>query len=476
MSRKQSSFYHNSSKAYRRQSAATQQSTALRIVFLIIGMILLSTVFIPTTLAAGTISGTVYRDYDNDGINDASEPGIAGVVVTGTDDLGNIVSTTTGSTGAYTLPSLAGSDARVEFTLPVSLQFLYPSRQGTNNGTTVQFVDISGGNVTGVDAGFYESSDYCGTTNPEVATTCFITGFYNGSNSSETALIGFPYNAGGHDFTNFTPVAKTASFQGYEVANTLEIGATYGVAYQPTTDIMYVGAYHKRYAGFGPAGPDAIYMLDFSARNKVGTIQLDTLTGTANVAGSDVHDLNIDPSKGVIMDIGSGNVSYAAVGKRSLGDVEISADLQTLYVVNMFNRRIYAIDVSGGTAASASLLGSWATPSNCGGSNHRPMALAWRNGRLWVGSVCENASAAYVHSFVPDPAVASPSFTTELTIPLTFARQAADGAPDFRSDSSAEWNAWIDNPETTRLILLVVTLNYPIHNPCCRILNLMMMI
>ena len=44
-------------------------------------------------IAPGSISGTVFNDGDNDGMQDPGEPGIAGVTVTltGTDDLGNLV-------------------------------------------------------------------------------------------------------------------------------------------------------------------------------------------------------------------------------------------------------------------------------------------------------------------------------------------------------------------------------------------------
>ena len=427
-------------------NSITQRSFVKFGIWLIV-LILLATI-VPIATAGGSVSGTVFRDYSNDGIRASNEPGIAGINVKGTDDLGNVVTTTTGSNGTYSLPFLPGSDARIEFTLPASLSYLYEGDHGADNRTTVQFVNIANGNVNGVDAAFYESSDYCGTTNPDIATTCFVIGPNNGPNANSTAVVGLPHNATGHDWNHsFNPPIKTSSYQGFQVANMAQVGATYGIAYQPTTDVMYVGAYHKRLAGYGPAGPDAIYMLDFSSRNKIGTIQLDALTGINNVAGSDVHDLTVDPQIGDIMDIGFNNQSYAAVGKRSLGDIEMSGDYQTLYVMNMFNRRIYAIDVSNGSANQASLLASWGTPSGCGGVAHRPMALGWRNGRLWVGSVCENASTAFVHSFDPDPNVANPSFTTEVSFSLQFNRQAADAKPDFRSDSSAEWNGWIDNPE-----------------------------
>ncbi len=66
-------------------------------------------------LAPASISGFVYVDTDNDGVQETGETGISGVTVTlsGTDDLGNAVSatTTTDGTGAYSFTGLRPSNA-----------------------------------------------------------------------------------------------------------------------------------------------------------------------------------------------------------------------------------------------------------------------------------------------------------------------------------------------------------------------------
>ena len=66
-------------------------------------------------LAPASLAGSVYIDANNDGVRQGAETGLAGVTVTltGTDDLGNAVSTTatTGATGAYSFGTLRPSNA-----------------------------------------------------------------------------------------------------------------------------------------------------------------------------------------------------------------------------------------------------------------------------------------------------------------------------------------------------------------------------
>ncbi|MBI5154070.1 HYR domain-containing protein, partial [Candidatus Poribacteria bacterium] len=54
----------------------------------------------------GTISGTVFQDFDGDGTQDPGEPGIPNITVTITDGIGLTHVTSTDSNGQYTVPSL----------------------------------------------------------------------------------------------------------------------------------------------------------------------------------------------------------------------------------------------------------------------------------------------------------------------------------------------------------------------------------
>lgn len=224
-----------------RQNTHLRHTVQLLALLAIILAILVSAGPTPPVAAAplaGTISGTVFRDFDNDGTRDTYEPGIANITVTATDNLGNTATTTTAGDGTYTTTSLAGSRARVEFSLPTngSLNFLQPSVAGA---TTVQFIDISAGNVTNINTGFFNPSDYYGAT-PRLATTIFRRG--DNTDQTDSTLDDYLYTAAGtfgSVLVNNAALAQTT-------------GTTYGLAYQRQTGRLYTGAYVRRGASLSP--------------------------------------------------------------------------------------------------------------------------------------------------------------------------------------------------------------------------------
>ncbi|NJN54408.1 MAG: hypothetical protein HC804_06440 [Anaerolineae bacterium] len=81
------------------------------------GLLLLAAflLFQPGTTAVhadGSITGTVFRDFNSNGTLDVNEPGIGGITVTAVSDGGSSFSTTTAANGTYTLPTLIGTQAR----------------------------------------------------------------------------------------------------------------------------------------------------------------------------------------------------------------------------------------------------------------------------------------------------------------------------------------------------------------------------
>lgn len=138
--------------------------------------------------AGGTITGTMYRDYNDNGVrntagSEAIDGPLASVAVSATcvsdagadatvgtaDDLyGPLVTTASSATGAYTL-TVTGSPCRVEAVAPVNSE---PSAIGTGNGSTVRFVTAA---TTGVDFGFFTPGEYCQST-PKLVTNCFVGG------------------------------------------------------------------------------------------------------------------------------------------------------------------------------------------------------------------------------------------------------------------------------------------------------------
>lgn len=384
---------------------------------------------------AGTVSGTVFRDFDNDGSQDTYEPGIADVDVRAVDNLGNVATTTTATNGTYTTASLAGNSARVEFTLPTddSLSFLRPGLAGD---TTVQFVDISSGNVTNVDVGFFNPSDYYGLA-PRIATTIFRRGDNTGI--TDSTMDDYDYLADG-DF-GIVPVNNAATGD--------DTGIVFGVAYQRETGRMYLGAYIRRGASLSPLNESTGSIFQIIDQDSSQVSLLVDLNGLNGIdTGTNPHLIgattwNVD------------STSYGSVGKRGLGDLEISEDGQTLYAVNLFQRSLVIIPfqsdlVTPNTAAITQI--QFPDQANCPASDfERPFALKYQDGTLYVGAVCTaevtgvtSNLRAYVVAF--DPQTNTFDSTPILDFSLDYPRRHLNDnfGSAWNDTDDGEWRPWSD--------------------------------
>lgn len=132
-------------------------------------------------LDCGTnITGFVFNDKDNDGIQETGEDGLDGVPVMLLDDIGNMVkSTTTDADGFYTFEGVDPGDYKIKFpvtgTSGVFTYNLTRPNEGTDdnidsdpvaiNATdaeTAVFTVNSGDEITGIDAGYYIGSKITG--------------------------------------------------------------------------------------------------------------------------------------------------------------------------------------------------------------------------------------------------------------------------------------------------------------------------
>ena len=122
--------------------------------------------FQPASLAA--LGDFVWNDANANGIQDAGEPGIAGVTVHLMNAAGTSVlaTTTTDANGLYSFPNLVPGTYKVEFVKPIGDTFS-PATQGTDTTidsdadtitgiTTTSYTLAAGDNNTTVDAGLYQ--------------------------------------------------------------------------------------------------------------------------------------------------------------------------------------------------------------------------------------------------------------------------------------------------------------------------------
>ena len=396
------------------------------------------------------VTGTVFRDFDADGVQDPAETGVAGVGAQLFDASGacSVVAITNAS-GAYSVntASCAGSDWRLEFSsIPSALE---PGpRAGTSAaGTAVAFVNAGDLAILALN----NPNQYCGPA-PEVVTSVFIGGQPSGN--PLPTIRTFDYNVGSTDLTTNDGV----SYQDYAVIHNAtfdETGPTRGYAHHRRTNAVLAGNYARRHSGYrlgGPgtpddSGPDGIWLVPLEGA------AAPSLFFSAD-AGSDGHDYTA-----LLNDIGF----WDYVGKSGWGNLELSEDQTKLYAANLFDRLIYVVDINvAGSSISAGAhttidIGTQARAA-CGLSddgagdpngddNDYVVGFAKEHdGELYVGVTCTAESSQLttdLEGFVF--ADLGAGYVPVASIPLDYPRQwttrGYDGAV-VGVETPAEWLPW----------------------------------
>lgn len=379
------------------------------------------------SMAAGTISGVVFEDFNGNGLRDttttvpnagagsvsaAIDRGVGGVTVTVYDAAGVVQGTTTSAAanGSYSIAATGTGPYRVEFTgLPAGY---YPSRFAagpTGNGTTIQFVPD--GDTADVNLAILDPANFC-QNNPTFVTACYVFGQFNGPNAASPVVVDFPYSAGatGNQINAYFQPAAHALMVPQQ-----SVGTVYGMAYRPDTNTVYAGAYMKKHAGFGPGGTGAIYAIDPTTGASSIFADLNAIAGT----GPDLHDpadYNRD----------NGNLTWDAVGKVGLGGLEVSPNGQFLYAVNLFDRRVWELPTGGGAPRSVAIpVPATAVPAS--GADLRPFALQYFRGRLYLGMVnsaetTQNAADLRAYVYALDPVTLTFASAPLLDVSLQYPR------------------------------------------------------
>ncbi len=377
-------------------------------------LVLVGIFFLMHGYSTGQISGTVFQEFPFDGstqntygVFDANELGVKGVTVTITDAGGAVTTQMTASDGTWNDP-VSNFPVRVEFTWP-SLPWLESSPDGSGSNTSVQFISSTSSNV---DFGLYQPGKY-GTSNPEMYTPRYVAGdpLAVGSNSaSDAVMVEVPYTADGDRDANT------------DLATAAEIGSTWGVAYDAKRSVIYAAAFLKRHIGMGPNGPGAIYTIDPSGGSSPSLL-VDFVTqginvGQANIPSNAARNLPADKTLNSY-----DHAVFNDIAKVSFGDIDISPDQNSLYVVNLFDRLVYQVDLNSPTSITA--LPAFPNPS-CTNGVARPFGLEICKGKLLLGVVCsaENGGSfanldGYIYSYDLSSGSwdASPMFTFDLDYP-----------------------------------------------------------
>ncbi|MBL8311018.1 MAG: carboxypeptidase regulatory-like domain-containing protein, partial [Burkholderiales bacterium] len=389
---------------------------------------------------ATTLSGKVYNDYSANSIIDPSDArGLDGgpVTVTAYGPDGTLCGTTTAT--AATVPAAAALPAPDNWTItpsgsvgcstgPWRIEFsnlptgYLPSGGATNSaGGATQFV-AAGLPKTGINFGAHRPDEFC-QAEPEL---CGVV--YRRSSVTNAAnyysFMRFPYASGVDN--NFDAAATVGLSDSPAVASNNPLtknlaqnvmGSTWGVAYRRTGGRIFVSSYVKANVALStaPSGAGAnwaatgqVWLVDRATNVASRYVNLDEVLG-ANTT----QDTASPPKPAYVSgstDPAEIERAYTKVGKVGLAGTKIIEDPANsandrLFVVNLYDRKIYRIDASKAAGAltaadiqsvevpgvTGGLFGGYATNTDgkgCDANDVRPFGLGVFKGELYVGLVC----------------------------------------------------------------------------------------
>lgn len=408
--------------------------------------VLLVLVSIAATNVQGQVSGVVFIDYDSNGKRTNSNPteiGVAGVKVqlfVGSNT--TPVVTLTDSAGGYQFDKLQApkdSMIRVEFSgFPETFS---PSLTGENNGTDIQFVKAPAENV---NLGITNDDEFCREGDgPKVITACYVMGdpLAGGSAADDPALVLFDYNASG--------LAGVDDFSMVKLATAKQIGPTWIASYQRDSQRMLVGAIVRRHVGMGPLGTGGMYYIDLGNGNSVHefidvkTLGIDT--------GPDPHidpitNLNILPASKTGRSRDS--LAFHVAGKVGMGGVQLSRFQDTLFLINLYDKKLYSFCVGKPLVAPANMAAanvkSYTIPHpNCSNNEFVPWALKYYRNKLYIGVVCTAETSQKkedVKAAIYELSFKDYQFKKSIEFPLDYIRDPLDNTQGC--DTINTWKPW----------------------------------
>ena len=377
-------------------------------------------------LAAGSITGNVFQDFNNNGVKDTSganntavDRGVQGVTVSAYDAGGVQRGTaTTDGNGNYTLTATGSGPYRIEFTtLPATFEPTTHGPGASDNGSSVQFVPD--GNTANVNFAINVPCEYC-QNNARLAEAMHKVDYSGVAQTSTTPqTVAIINNGVDHTQPNYTPAFNGVTFQ----SNVTQTGGLWGIAWDRTRRSLYVSSVFRRVSDVGPLGLGGIYSVDPSAAAQNAT----PFVTIANVG---------DPRLTGHPDL-SDTVAIANVGKVGLGGMDMSDDDSKLYVMNLNTRRLVQVDVASKTEAASYAVNN---PGCANANDVRPWAVKVYRAEVYIGVTCSgetNATLNGQNAYVMK--LSGNTFTTLTSMPLVYAKDGVYGPSD---PCGNRWNPW----------------------------------
>ncbi len=341
------------------------------------------------TVQAQDISGRVYNDANNNGTQDGFEVGYPYVTVNAYAP-GALVPTATAVTqsgvslGDYTITGLtAGVKYRIEFVSP--LGYHDGGYAAAVGHSSVQFADAGSINI---NYGIRYANECTVASNPRlIAGQSYTYNGMPGGGSGTNALMSWLYNDRTITQCNTCQVALGyGTYAGADLSHASGVGAPTSVSFDSEKKMVYFSSW-TAVSGVFPMPTDGYYSLHVANYGGVGNsfIGAKLLVDLPSI-GVDVTPVNQ-----------LGTFPDNSAGTAGLGQVAVSNDGNSLFVVNMSKGNIVKINVTNvdynslpvtaPTAADVSYIDIPANIPNAIGGIFRPFALKLKGNVLYVGGV-----------------------------------------------------------------------------------------
>ena len=404
------------------------------------------------------VAGTVWVDPDFDGVRQPGDLGVGGVSV----DLYGLKGehlgrTQTDALGRWRMDGVA-SPYGVLVHVSAWPEIYSPGFAGPDNGTVMQ--RIVGATCSAHVA--LQPSLPCGPTSDlRVATTCFVAGTHDGDAGTDPGLVSFPSDAQGmpsrYAGTNPDPADYPVVGPDPRMDATVrDLGTTFGLAFQPRSQLLYAGAVLRRHSGLGALGLGGLYVFDYQSSPVSRAASIDLEGAIASNDGLPLHFGTVDRSTDANFTLPADPTvasrdldAFAKAGIVGMGDLDFEENERALWLVNLHERSLVRIDASDIAALtpvlSAEVRRYFITlmpglPASTTGVM-RPFGLKFYGGRGYLGVVDSAETSqdrddarAYVLSF--DPANPESGFVNEVEFRLNYTRE--------REHTSLvhDWQAW----------------------------------
>ncbi|WP_165933530.1 Ig-like domain-containing protein [Arundinibacter roseus] len=216
-------------------------------------------------------------------------------------------------------------------------------------------------------------------------TPCYVNGSRTASPNDDVIVL----------FNHTTARGTSATKQ--VVASYSEVGTVWGLAWHAQTKKLYAAAFLKRHCDLSPDGLGAIYEIDLTTPTTAGagtpTLWMDLNSTTHLGAGATLFPSETAANRGLggILEPSHDIWAFSRVGKEGLGDIEISADGNTMYVMDLTNRQVLEINMSTKTVTNRYAITAPSGYPNA--EDRRPFAIKHHKGELYIGMVGSGESS-----------------------------------------------------------------------------------